>query len=182
MSIDHEKRTPVAVPATEKWREVLRAAVEAIASFIPGGSALARLYRTIHPPKSEQDRKQWQATVSERTNENTDRLDQHENLLSPKATVVGVAAKLAAVLAHDCPDGMHSKSYALTDLYALLPHSEKQAVEDAAFELKSFGLVEVRRTLGTHWWLQLCDTFYEQIDRQVMGWNTVEDAVTLANS
>jgi hypothetical protein len=182
MTDEPKDREPIKPPSSDNKREVVRALAEGAASLAPGGSALTRLYRTTHPPKSESDRKQWQQAISERTNEHTDRLDHHDELLAPKETISGTATELATALARDCPDGMHARQYALDQLCALLPNAGRQAVEDAAFELNSFGLVEIQRFIGPHWQLRLTDGFYEQVDDQVMGWNstTDEDARILA--
>jgi hypothetical protein len=67
-------------------------------------------------------------------------------------------------------------------LCKLLPEVEREAVEEAAFELGSHGLVDIRRAVGKMWWLYLTQRFYEQVDHQVMGWesSTSEDARRLA--
>jgi hypothetical protein len=67
-----------------------------------------------------------------------------------------------------------------SDLIVLLPDEDPQAIQDAVFDLESLGLVEIVRTIGKHWWLHLTQMFYEQVDHQVMGWNTYDDARTLA--
>lgn len=67
-------------------------------------------------------------------------------------------------------------------LCKFVPDLERKAVEEAAFELKAHGLVTIKRALGAHWWLSLTQRFYEQIDHQVMEWqsSTSQDARTLA--
>jgi hypothetical protein len=172
-------KEPISSPVTDKRREAIRALSEAIAGLIPVlGSFLSRLYRTTHPPRSEQDRKEWQVAISARTNENTDRLEEHGSLLAPKVTLTGVTAELTVVLAHASTDGMRGKARGREDLYALMPNAGPKSIDEAAFELKSYGLVEIQRAIGGHWWLHLTQQFYEQIDHQVMGWNstTQEDA------
>jgi hypothetical protein len=99
---------------------------------------------------------------------------------SPKTTLTGVAVNLAASLAKAPGNGMRGPARSLDDLIALLPDEDPQAIQDAAFDLESLGLVEIVRTIGKHWWLHLTQTFYEQVDHQVMAWNTYDDARTLA--
>jgi hypothetical protein len=178
MSEEHKReKQPVVSPATNKRREAGRALAEAAAGVIPYvGSFLTRLYRTTHPLKSEQDRKEWQVTISTRTNENTDRIQEHDELLAPKVRLGGLAVELATALAVEPGDGMRGKARKPDELYRLLPCAEPKAIDEAAFELGSYGLLEVKRALGNHWWIHLTQQFYEQIDYQVMGWNTAEDA------
>jgi hypothetical protein len=182
MSDDQDKREPIQAPVADKTREVVRAVVEAGAGLVPGGGSLVRLYRTTHPPKSGQDRKQWQEAISARTNENTDRLDQHDQLLPRKIELAGVTAQLVTVLAREPGDGMRGKGHTLDDLCKLLPDTKRAAVQDAAFELNSYGLAEVERAIGEHWRLYLTQNFYEQFDHQVMDWQTIteDDARFLA--
>jgi hypothetical protein len=99
---------------------------------------------------------------------------------SPKTTLVGVAVNLAVALAKAPGNGMRDKARSLDDLITLLPDENPQAIQDAVFDLQSLGLVEIIRTIGKHWWLHLTQMFYEQVDHQVMGWNTHDDARTLA--
>lgn len=99
---------------------------------------------------------------------------------TPKESLTGVAVKLAVALAQAPGDGMHEKARSLDEIVVLLPGEDTQAVEEAVFELESLGLVKITRAIGKHWWLRLTQLFYEQVDHQVMGWNTNEDARTLA--
>src|SRR5215210_2425666 len=97
---DERKREPIKAPEPDKKREGIRAVFEAVAQIDPVTAGLTRLYQTTHPSKAEQDRQCWQEAISERTNEHSGRLDQHENLIVPKATLTGVAVQLLAALAH----------------------------------------------------------------------------------
>jgi hypothetical protein len=99
---------------------------------------------------------------------------------SPKTSLTGVAVTLAVSLAISPGDGMRGHGRTLDDLVSLVPNESPQAVEGAAFDLEALGLVEIRRAIGKFWWLYLTQRFYEQIDKQVMGWNTYDDARTLA--
>jgi hypothetical protein len=173
-------KDPIQRPSANKARATWRATIEALASFIPYGGALVRILRTTHPPKSDQDRDRWQGEITERTNENTGRLDQHEELLSPKATLSGVTAQLVSALAQAPGDGMRGKGQTLDDLCQLIPNTDRKLVQDAAFEMESYGLVEIERALGNHWWLYLTQNIYEQVDHQLMGWRTEDDAAKLA--
>jgi hypothetical protein len=179
---DEERRTDktIRAPESDLKREITRAAVEGVASLVPGGSALARLYQVTHPSNAKTDQGEWQQAISERTNEHTERLDQHDDVLAPKQTITGTAAELAIALARDCPDGLGRKRYELADLCKLLPDAEAQAIEDAVFDLKSFALIELQPRLGPDISIGLALGSYLQLDHQVMGWNTVDDAHEVA--
>ncbi|WP_395459881.1 hypothetical protein ACHMW5_36060 (plasmid) [Azospirillum melinis] len=84
---DQDERKPIRPPAADPKREIGRTITEAVVELVPGGNVLTGLYRTTHPPKAEQDREAWQEAISDRTNEHSERLDQHEKLLAPKQTV-----------------------------------------------------------------------------------------------
>lgn len=180
MSADQDKREPIKPPAKDHPDDKVRALVEAGVGMVPGGGSVTRLVGELLPTQAQKARGNWESAVSERTNENTDRLDQHDQLLTPKATLTGVTVQLVTALAKGPGDGMRGKSRTPDDLSHLLPDAERQAVEDAAFELHSYGLVEIERAIGKHWWLYLTQDFYEQFDHQVMGWSTLDDAATLA--
>ncbi len=80
-------------------------------------------------------------------------------------------------------DGMSGPGRMLADLCALLPDTDRKDVEQAAFDLNSHSLVTITRAGGRdNWWLRLTQKFYEQVDHQVMGWesSTDKDARTLA--
>ena len=179
---DQEKKEPMKPPAKDHPDDKVRAFVEAGVGTIPGGGSITRLVGELLPTQAQKARGNWEITISERTNENTDRLDQHDRLLTPKATLSGVSAQLVTALAQEPGDGMRGKGRTLDDLCKLLPDAERQAVEGAVFELNSYGLVKIERAIGKHWWLYLTQDFYEQFDHQVMDWksSTEEDARFLA--
>ena len=176
---EEKRREPIQVPASDKKREVGRALIEGAASLVPGGGAVSRILRTTHPPQSEQDRKEWQLAVSERTNEHSERLDKHEALLDPKATLEGASAALALILIQNCPNGLGATHYNLEELCALLHDVERDSVEDAVHDLNHFGILNVHYTLGG-WTATLTPNAYEQLDPQVMRWDTIRDAASIA--
>lgn len=180
MNDDEDARKPIKPPAKDHPDDKVWAFVEAGVGMVPGGSGITRLVGEFIPTQAQKARGVWENTISARTNQNTGRLDQHDEVLAPKATLAGVAVQLATALAKEPGDGMRGRSRTPDDLYNLLPGIERKAVEEAAFELHSYGLVEIERAVGNHWWLYLTQKFYEQLDHQLMGWSTSDDAATLA--
>lgn len=176
---DDDKREPIKAPDAHQKREGVRAIVEAVASFEPVTAALTRIYQTTHPPKSETDRQLWQEAVSERTNENTDCIERHEDLLNPKKTITGVAAALAQTLIQKCPDGLGLIHYEIDDLCDMLPDHNREEIENAAHELGVFCILSMRHHLNG-WSASIAPFAYEQLDKQVLGWNTAEDAAHIA--
>ena len=61
----------------------------------------------------------------------------------------------------------------------LLPDAKPEEIERAVFELEAARLLELRRHLAG-WHVRLGETFYRQIDHQVMDWRTVNDAAEVA--
>lgn len=181
MTEDKKEREPIEPPANDKARALTRAVAEGLAGLAPGGSIAANIVKVTHPPKADQDRTAWEQDISKRTNEHTERLDRHEEQLSHKETITGTTARLTATLARDCPDGLGHKLYTLDDIAALLPDEDRQDLEDAAYELETFDLALFRRSINGPWHMSLTPAFYEQLDHQVMGWNTAKDAILLAD-
>jgi hypothetical protein len=136
-------------------RQIVRAVAEAIAGLIPGGGFVTNILQVTHPPKSNKHRQEWQGAVSERTNENTGRLDQHDRLLKPTTTLTGTAAQLAVALAKACPDGPGRENFDLDALCRLLPEADRQDIEDAVFDIEALGLVDLERFLGKRWLIRL---------------------------
>lgn len=176
---DQEKREPIRSPEEHGKRDGARAVAEAVASFEPITAALTRIYQTTHPSKSEQERRAWQGVVTERTNEHSDRLDQHETLLQPTETLDGVAAVLARQLTRSCPDAMGQTFYDLDDMCALLPEASRPEVEDAAHELAILGLLAMNHH-SQGWHARLTPFAYEQLDPPIMGWDPTKDAAAIA--
>ena len=178
MADDSDKLKP---PSHDHPGDKVRAFAEAGIDMVPLGSSVTRLATELFPNQAEKQRRQWEVDVTGRTNEHTDRLDEHDKVISPKTTITGVGAKLIVVLATAPGDGMQGRGRTLDDLAKLLPDEDKQAIQDAAFDLEQHGLVTLQKFISGEWLLRLTPTFYEQIDPQVMGWDTHADAVTLAN-
>lgn len=178
MSSDN-KREPIKAPDADKKREGVRAIVEAVASVEPVTAALTRIYQTTHPPKSETDRQLWQEAVSERTNENTARIEHHDDLLHPKETLTGATAALAQKLVQRCPNGLGLVYYEISDMCEMLPEHDREEIEDAAHELGVLGILSLRHHMNG-WFASIATFAYEQLDKQVLGWDTSEDAAHIA--
>jgi hypothetical protein len=103
--------------------------------------------------------------------------------LAPTTILGGTSVNLAVALARAPGDGMAGRGLTLEDLCKLLPEADPKAVDDAAFELNALGLVDIQRAIGKQWWLRLNQKFYEQVDYQVMGWeSTTEDDARIGRS
>jgi hypothetical protein len=173
---------PIRPPQTKHPDDRARVPLEAALSFLPGGSGIVKLVGEFVPTQAQKSRSEWKGAISERTNEHSERLDEQDHLLKPTAKLTGVAVQLAVALAREPGDGMAGRGRDIDTLCKLLPEVEREAVEEAAFDLGSHGLVDVQRAVGKMWWLYLTQRFYEQVDHQVMEWesSTSEDARRLA--
>jgi len=177
------KTPPMKPPAKDHPDDRARVPLEAALSLIPGMSSVFKLINERFPTQAQKSRSQWEGAVTAQTNDHTERLDGHDEALNPKTTLTGVAVQLAVALARAPGDGMAGRGRMLADLCALLPDVDRKEVEQAAFELHSHGLVSIDRALARdNWWLRLTQKFYEQVDHQVMGWesSTEDDARALA--
>lgn len=180
---EDDKNTPIAPPASEPGREILRNVVEAAVDMIPGAGVLTAVYRTTFPARSGRQREEWQRVISERTNDHGERLDRHEALLFPEArTFSGPTAQLIEAVAKTCPDGLAEHPIDIEELGRLVPGSDPATVEDAALELSAAGLLHEQYLVGAHRF-RPTQLFYEQFDHQVMGWgggSTRCDAASIA--
>jgi hypothetical protein len=176
---DQEQR-PIVPPVADKKREIARGVAEATVELIPGASIVTKILQVVVPPKGQTGSEAWQKAISERTNQNTGRLDEHERLLKPTTTLSDTAAQLAVALASACPDGLGHEEFDLDALCSLLPEMDRPDIEDATADLEVLGLVERERFLGKHWTIRLTSAFCLQLDGQIMGWDTTADAVTVA--
>jgi hypothetical protein len=176
------KGPPIKPPAKDHPDDRARAPLEAALSIIPGMSGVLKLIGEWFPTQAQKSRGKWEGAVTARTNEHAERLDGHDQTLNPTNTLTGVAVQLVVALARAPGTGMAGRGLTLDDLCKFLPEADPKAVDEAAFELNALGLVDIQRAIGKQWWLRLNQKFYEQVDHQVMGWEstTEDDARTLA--
>lgn len=158
-----------------------RVPLEAALSLIPFMGGILKLVSAIWPTQANRARKRWEKDVADVANQHSDRLDEHDQAFFPKTDLSGSAVILAVALARDPGDGMGGRHRDLDDLCGLVPDMSRKGIEDAVFELHDLGMVEITRSLNG-WWLRLTQKFYEQLDHQVMDWQstTAEDTKTLA--
>ncbi|MCP1850277.1 MULTISPECIES: hypothetical protein [unclassified Bradyrhizobium] len=183
MSIDQDDREPITPPEKNHPDDKVRSIVEAVASEVPLGGMVVKLAGDLVPTRAQKARNEWEGAISERTNEHSERLDRHAQMLAPSTRLSGTSVDLAVALARAPGDGMAGRGLTLDDLCKLLPEAAPKDVEKAAFDLNALGLTDIQRALGGHWWLRLNQMFYEQVDHQVMDWEstTEQDARTLVN-
>ncbi|SCB36680.1 hypothetical protein [Rhizobium hainanense] len=181
MTDDGDKKKPILAPSKDHPGDRLRAVATGIAGLAPGGGFVTALIDDLVPTGEERARTDWEASISERTNEHGARLDEHDAQINPKETIDGVVAALAAALAQACPDGLGHEVYEPDEIYALFSDIPQSEIEDAVWELDALGLISVTHLMGPiAWRLRLESVFYEQLDHQVMGWATAQDAAELA--
>jgi hypothetical protein len=76
-----QEQKPIVPPVADKKREIARGVAEATLEAIPGaGSFFTKILQVVVPPKVERDSEAWQEAISERTNQNTGRLNEHERV------------------------------------------------------------------------------------------------------
>ncbi|GJL55865.1 MAG: hypothetical protein NPIRA02_29970 [Nitrospirales bacterium] len=102
-----------------------------------------------------------------------------ESEISNENSIEGLPVELLTALIKDCPDGLCSKRYKLPELLEMFPSHSKEVIQDASYDLKRLGLLEVQEAFYV-WEIRLLPEAYEQVDPQIMGWDPKEDAVVLA--
>lgn len=176
---DQDDQSPLLPPPQHQARDLTRTIAESLAEIVPGGGIVTGLLREVVPSKTDQDREDWEAAITERSNQHGERLDRHEDMLAPSETISGLPARLVVRLAQECPDGLSMQDYDLDALSALFPDEDRQSIKDAVSDLKALGLLKSWDFIGG-WRIALAEDAYEQVDPQVMGWDTKADAVEVA--
>lgn len=176
---DQEDQSPLAPPSQHQARDLTRTIAESLAEIVPGGGIVTGLLREVVPSKTDQSREDWENAITERSNQHDERLDRHEDVLAPSETITGLPAQLLVRLAQECPDGLSMQDYDLDALSALFPDEDRQSIKDAVSDLKALGLLKSWEFIGG-WRIALAEDTYEQVDPQVMGWDTKADAVEIA--
>src|SRR5450759_2748231 len=106
MSKEPDDRTTIRSPAKDHPDDRARVPLEAALGIIPGMSSVLKLSGEWFPTQAQKSRGKWEGTISARTNEHADRLDEHDEALNPTTTLTGVSVQLAVALACAPGDGM----------------------------------------------------------------------------
>ena len=170
----------ISTPVQDVDRAVWRAVLESGAQFFPVTAALARIYQTTHPSKFEHELVQWRSTISASANDHEARLQQLEATYRPHLALGVDARALALWLAAQSTTGREN-SVDFETLEAAFPALNKRALQDAAAELKLFGLATLDAALGVPV-LSVSPTYdlFALIDPVVTGTSPQDDAVQIA--
>jgi len=76
MSNDTDKEVLIRPPAKGHPDDKARAAIETMVSVVPGSGTLTRVLKEMLPTQGEKARHHWEAAISERTNQNTARINE----------------------------------------------------------------------------------------------------------
>lgn len=153
-----------------------RGLTKGVLGTIPfAGSMLSELADVALPNPSAIEREHWENDVSHGVNAAHERLDELEGTRTSEETVSGLAAQMAKLLIEQCPDGNHHEWVDVPSL-AIQLESDDAAVSDAIGELEIYGLVKTRSLINAPQRVRLTAAAYRQLDHQVMGWDTMEDA------
>lgn len=179
---EDDQTSPIEPPDRNQPTDRVRTVATALAGLVlPGGGFVTTLIDDLVPTGAEKERERWEDDISARTNQHSEQIAAHDEQLNPKEHVSGLVAHLAVALAQACPDGLAAKRYTPEEVYALVPDRRPEEVDDAAWELEALGLVRMTSLMGPiAWRLGLTPEFYTQLDHQIMGWSTAQDAVELA--
>src|SRR6266481_4918874 len=106
---NEQNHVPIKSPAKDHPDDRARVPLEAALGLIPGAGSLLKLVGEFVPTHAQKARGEWEGAISARTNEHTERLDQHNQFLAPTTMLTGVSARLALALAREPGDGMRGR-------------------------------------------------------------------------
>jgi hypothetical protein len=169
-------------PAPNPRRDLLRAALEALAQFTPVTAALTRLYQTTHPSQFEQEVASWRHDASEAINDTQDRVRALEEAHQPKLKLTPAAQALAEWLALTSEKGLEDP-VEFEDIKAAFPETPQRDLQEAAAELEMYGLASISTAIG-HPVLRVTPAveLFAIFDPVVLGTSPQSDAVELAKA
>lgn len=173
--------SPITPPREYSSAKAAKLGVKAIAGSIPAfGAALTELVDGLLPDPEANDRKRWENQITGGVNglfetvENLGRASQ-ERLV----TYSGAPAFVARYLVEKCVTGIPDP-VDIKEIVSSANEFTREDIENAVAELEADGLVRDLGHIGAPGLIRLNDHAYEALDKPIMGWDTVEDARTLA--
>jgi hypothetical protein len=94
MSDNQDDRRPIKPPEKNHPDDKVRTVIEAAIGVVPGGGSIAKLAGDLIPTRAQKARGAWEGAISERTNEHSERLDQHAQALAPTTALSGPSSDL----------------------------------------------------------------------------------------
>lgn len=170
----------IKVPEENVPAGAIRTLLEALAQFTPPTAALAHIFGFIDPPEMERALATWRDETTKAVNDHEEMLRRLEAKITPRLRISQTALDIALWLANQSPDGLRHLIM-FGDLAAAFPKVLKNALEEAAFELKHLNLVSCTATMGNP--VRTVQTHYElfwAFDPTVHGTDPRADAVELA--
>ena len=134
-------------PKKNPLRAAPRAIFEALAQGIPVTAGLAHLFSYAHPPKMERDVTLWREQVSDHLGRHEDRLGHIEEMLTPSLQVGEIALELARLMVNTSDSGM-KEGVDFAKLLLAFPEMDREALEEACFELAHLDFVSVSSAIG----------------------------------
>lgn len=173
---------PIERPKKSPKNKAARQIVKAAAGSVPyAGAALAEAAEAFFPNHESQDRERWEGDVTEGVNHLHGRVDDIDERTGERhVSLTGAPAYIAKHMIELCADGMASDRVTLADLQAAYPDLSKEQLLDGFGDLESYGLIESRALINAPTRYRLTRFGYEVLDGPIMGWNTHEDARTIA--
>jgi len=168
-----ERREAIVPPKKHPVRKVVRGATVFVIGLVPYvGAPLAAAVNTI-PSLEERELEQWFEDA-------TKLLNSHERQLRKEIVLTGTTAALAEWLVRTSANGLNDPRIDFEEISSALGAEHPvRAVSDAAHELQDYGLAKV----SPHWGGGLVSPtwrLFAELDLPLMGWNTKDDAVVLA--
>lgn len=180
MSGNHAEMAMIKSPKEDKAKAAVRVIAEAFAQATPVTAGLAHLYRFTHPSQIEQELSTWRDEITNAVNSHEEALQILALKLQPRLQVGELALAVALWLCEFSEDGLKS-IIAFEDIVQAFPESERQALEEACFELKHFGLITTSAVMGRA--VHLVQPRYElfwTFDPTVKGTQPEQDAREIA--
>lgn len=178
---NQEKRSRITPPRRSVSANVSRRLAKGTIGMVPiAGSVLSEFADALLPDPEAIERQRWEAEVGQSVEQIHDRLEKvSASYPSNRATISGVAASLAETLVRASVDGLHEEWQQLDKLAEELGVSNDD-VSKASGDLEQFGVLERRRAINAAPRVRLTSEAFVQLDRQIMGWSTEDDARAVA--
>ena len=173
---------PIEQPKKFPKNKLARAAAKAAAGAVPfAGSTLAELADAFVPDHEAIDRSRWEGNVTEDVNHLHSRIDDIDERTGNEAfTLQGTPALVAKFMIERCTDGLANDRVTVIDLQNAYPNLCRDELLDALGDLESIGLMESRPLIGAPARYRLTQSGYEALDKPILGWDTENDARSIA--
>lgn len=178
---DQQRNRPIEPPAKHRAGDMTRSVSKAVIGSIPGaGAFLAEAADQFLPDATARDRERWEGEITNSVNGLQIHVAAFGSTGSSAVPLSRKASAIGVFVARECPEGMGDYYIAYDDMAAALPEFSADDLADGLGELEALALIVSSDWIGSDETYAMTDAGYGVFDQSAMGWNTAEDARTLA--